>query len=298
MSGDGEIRLVAPAKINLALHITGLRKDGYHLLETVAVFTEFGDRLSLKPAVEDRLFVTGPYSATIPSGPDNIILRALALYRDITGSLTPRVSIALEKNLPAAAGIGGGSSDAAAFLKAFDRMCSSTAGYEGLHAIGHRLGADLPMCLQASPLIAKGIGEQIEPLDQFPRLALVLVNPGVEIPTPAVFKALGANRNPPLPQLNAGLTPRAVAEWLMATRNDLEAPAKILFPKIEEARYRLEETSASFVRMSGSGATFFGIFSDLEAARNAAETIAMKRPDWFVVATETLASGDIHEPDR
>jgi 4-diphosphocytidyl-2-C-methyl-D-erythritol kinase len=289
MRGHGKVRMLAPAKLNLALHVTGRRDDGYHLLDTLAVFTEFGDLLTLEIADRDQLTVTGPYSTATPCGPENIVIRALSLYREMTDVHVPPVSITLEKNLPVASGIGGGSSDAAALLKSVDRLSGYAAGDDGLAAIGGRLGADLPMCLHAAPLKATGIGEKIELLDRFPTLAVVLANPGVEIPTPTVFAELETKDNPPLPQIFTDIAVGQFADWLRSTRNDLEPPAMNLFPNIAEARRLLETSGAEFVRMSGSGATFFGIFSDMENAANAAADIKDQKPDWFVVATGTGA---------
>jgi 4-diphosphocytidyl-2-C-methyl-D-erythritol kinase len=252
--------------------------------------------LTVEPASEDRLTVIGPYANATPGGPDNIVMRALALYREMAVATAP-ASITVEKNLPIASGIGGGSSDAAALLKVIDRINGSAAGQDKLLAIGKKLGADLPMCLHASPLVASGIGERIEPLARFPALAMVLVNPAIEISTPAIFKALESKENPALPELGAVFSPEALVDWLKTTRNDLERPAGKLFPQIAEARQLLHESGALFARMSGSGATFFGIFSDNNAAKNAELKIKSERPGWFAVATRTNASGDSDEPD-
>jgi len=297
MKGASEIDVLAPAKINLALHVTGLRGDGYHLIESLAVFTVFGDRLSVKRADEDCLTVNGRHGAATPSCPDNIVMRALRLYREATGHQFPKVSILLEKRLPVASGIGGGSSDAAAVLKALDLLADDPAGPGGLQAIGCKLGADLPMCLAARPLIATGIGENIRPLKNFAKLAMVLVNPAIEIPTPSVFKALESKHNPPLPPLPAANETGQIIEWLQSTRNDLEAPAAKLFPEILAVRRLLEEAGAEFIRMSGSGATFFGIFSDMAKAREAAAYIGTQKPCWFAVATET-GEGNSYEQNQ
>lgn len=292
------VQVAAPAKINLALHITGQREDGYHLIETLAVFTRYSDIVTVEPGEADRLRLTGPYAAVTPAGGENIVMRALDAYRDFTGIKTGNIAVTVEKNLPVASGIGGGSSDAAALLKAIDRRQGGAAGREGLMKIGSLLGADLPMCLSATALIARGTGEQIEPAEQLPALAIALVNPDIEVSTRAVFEALTEKRNRPLPESKPGMSARQVIEWLEETRNDLEGPACNLFPQIAEARRALREAGAGFARMTGSGATCFGIFSDAENARQAASRIKSSRPEWFAVATETKPSGDADGTDR
>jgi 4-diphosphocytidyl-2-C-methyl-D-erythritol kinase len=197
------------------------------------------------------------------------------------------VSIRLTKNLPIASGVGGGSSDAAAALKALDRLWKLGRDHSELAGIGVPLGADLPMCLAARPLIARGIGEAMELLSGFPTLHLVLVNPGVALSTPMVFKELSRPDNPPLPRLPTPLDLAALLAWLSATRNDLEAPAHFLAPQIGEALAALSAQSAAFVRMSGSGASCFGLFENASQAKLAADTIRAARPSWFVVATRT-----------
>jgi 4-diphosphocytidyl-2-C-methyl-D-erythritol kinase len=275
----------APAKINLTLHVTGRRADGYHLLESLAVFTEFGDRLTVSPATEDVFSVSGPFAAQVPLDAGNLVIRARDALRALSPAFAWPVAISLEKNLPVASGIGGGSSDAAAALRALARHWRIEAD---LAALGLKLGADVPMCLAARPLVARGIGEHLEPLADFPPLPLVLVNPGVGVSTPDVFRALASRENPPLPRLPARLDPASVLEWLRATRNDLENPAKTLAPAIGDALDALGGTGALFARMSGSGATCFGLFeSDADAAR-AAASIRAGFPSWFVAATTSM----------
>lgn len=276
----------APAKINLALHVTGRRADGYHLLESLAVFTEFGDRLTVTPAAEDSFAVTGPFAAHVPLDAGNLVIRARDSLREASPAFATPVSITLEKNLPIASGIGGGSSDAAAVLRALARHWRTDTD---LSALGAKLGADIPMCLAARPLMALGVGEIIEPIDGFPALPLVLVNPGVAVSTPDVFRALESRQNPPLPPLPFRLDLPSIVDWLGATRNDLEAPAKALAPVIGDALDGLGRAGAAFARMSGSGATCFGLFKTTAEAEAAAKAIRQARPRWFVVATSTTA---------
>jgi 4-diphosphocytidyl-2-C-methyl-D-erythritol kinase len=346
----------APAKINLALHVVGRRDDGYHLLESLVVFTRFGDRVTIAPADVDQFTVTGPYAPMVPTDESNLVLRARnALRHALPRNTAFPVSISLEKKLPPASGIGGGSSDAAATLKGLAGLWSG-ADRVLLEKIGLSLGADVPMCLSSSPALVSGIGERIERLPSFPPLFIVLVNPGVEVSTPAVFSRLksrnnprlgrsifdsrrtGASENTPTPnpspqgggELCAGAAQRqnlaglgegseaaspspplaplwggvrgggteprkALHAWLGDTRNDLEAPALELAPVIGEALGALRSTRARFVRMSGSGATCFGLYDTSREAEAAADAMRRAQPDWFVVATESFAtSGEDH----
>ncbi|WP_378943976.1 4-(cytidine 5'-diphospho)-2-C-methyl-D-erythritol kinase [Mesorhizobium sp. ANAO-SY3R2] len=278
---------LAPAKINLALHVTGRRADGYHLLESLVVFAEFGDRIAVSSAARDSFLVEGRFARDVPLTNDNLVLRARDMLRAAyPAHPTSPVSIALEKNLPVASGIGGGSSDAAATLRALVRLWRIPVDVVTLARLALPLGADLPMCVAARPLVARGIGEQLEPVERLPALPIVLVNPGVPVETPSVFRALASRDNPPLAPLS---DTTAVRDWLTATRNDLEPPAISIEPLVGDALAALRGAGASFVRMSGSGATCFGIFDDSATAARAAEAIAGERPRWFSTATRTLA---------
>lgn len=283
------VAIDAPAKINLALHVVGQRADGYHLLESLCVFTEFGDRLAVETSDEDRFEITGPFAGGIPAGGDNLVLRARDALRRRFPASTPPASIGLEKNLPAASGLGGGSSDAAATLTALARLWRLPLDSSELKEMGLALGADVPMCLARTPLVARGVGEALEPLGRFPALPVVLANPGVEVSTPAVFRALGRRDNPPLPPLPVLNDAAALVDWLAATRNDLAAPAMGCAPVIAEVLEGLDRHGALLSRMSGSGATCFGLFRDRLAAQTAADELRSERPGWFVVAT--IANG-------
>lgn len=274
----------APAKVNLALHVTGRRDDGYHLLNTLVVFTEVGDTVSVAAAEQDSFTIQGPFAGLLDDEADNLVLRARDLLRSLYGDLPP-VAISLEKNLPVASGIGGGSSDAAATLRALMRLWGIELSADALAAAALRLGADLPMCLYARTLVARGIGEEIEPVEGMPPLHMVLANPGVAVPTPAIFRALASRENPPLPRL-AGAT--ALFDWLAATRNDLEAPAIALAPEIGDVLSALSASGAVPARMSGSGATCFGLFNSPAEAEAAASAIAARYPAWYVTATRTI----------
>lgn len=261
-------REVAPAKLNLTLHVTGRRADGYHLLDSLVVFCDLGDVVTLAEGPL-ALTVTGPFAAGLAAEPDNLCLRAARLAGR-------QVSIALEKNLPVASGIGGGSADAAAVLRG---LGASPAGTEAL-------GADVPVCMMGRPTRMRGLGEILDPLPALPALHLVLVNPGRGLATPAVFRALSRPDNPPMPDpLPAFPDAGALIAFLGDSRNDLQAPAISLMPEIGACLDALKGSGALFARMSGSGATCFGLFPDAAAAGAARNAIARNWPKWWVAAT-------------
>ncbi len=288
--GRLSVELVAPAKINLALHVTGRRADGYHLLETLVVFAADGDRIGVSPASEDRFEITGPFAAGLPADASNLVARARDLMRRRCDGAAAPVAITLEKNLPVASGLGGGSSDAAATMRALGCAWQHEEAPSTLGDAALALGADLPMCLAARPLVARGIGEAVTPVDGFPALEIVLVNPGVPVSTREIFARMESRANPPLPEPGPLRDAADVAAYLAATRNDLEPAARALAPQIGEAAADLSAQGALAARMTGSGATCFGIFADRRAARRAAERIQARHPGWFVLATRTLPS--------
>lgn len=273
----------APAKVNLALHVTARRPDGYHDIDTLCVFADLGDRLTVDASCDDRLELTGRYAPALAAELDNIVLKARDLLREANNGLpaTP-VAISLEKNLPVASGIGGGSADAAATLRALSRLWG--AALPDNASLAMKLGADIPMCLASRPLRASGIGERVELFERFADLAIMLVNPGIEISTPAIFAHLESRSNPPLPALGKSSCFADLVEWMHATRNDLQAPAIQLFPAVAGVLDAVTGSGAAFSRMSGSGATCFGLFPTLGEARIAADGIARRHPEWFVAA--------------
>lgn len=289
------IRENAPAKINLALHVTGQRADGYHLLDTLVVFSEAGDRLTVADAAQDTFTASGRFSAGLPTDAEartgNLVLRARDLLRAVAerqGIALPPVHIHLEKNLPIASGIGGGSADAAATLRGLVRLWNLTMSADQLKQIALKLGADVPMCLESRPLVARGIGEDIRLLETFPKLHLLLVNPLVEVSTPTIFKLLTDKNNPPLAIPSDGA---ASAEWiaaLQAARNDLQPPAEKLEGKITEALLMLADTKPLLARMSGSGATCFGVYETASERDSARTRLESRQPQWYLEATETL----------
>ncbi|GLS31098.1 4-diphosphocytidyl-2-C-methyl-D-erythritol kinase [Mesorhizobium albiziae] len=286
---------LAPAKINLALHVTGRRADGYHLIDSLAVFTRFGDRVTVTASDEDSFAVSGPFAAHVPLDAGNLVLRARdALRSAFPDSACPPVAIVLEKNLPVASGIGGGSSDAAAALHALADLWAIDDD-AALARIGLSLGADLPMCLAAQPLIACGVGDELSLLPNFPALGLVLVNPAVAVPTAAVFAALAKRDGEKLPPLPLAIDFHSLRNWLETTRNDLEPAARAIEPAIAAAATALDRAGSGFTRMSGSGATCFGLFETGNVAKRAAAAIRARQPGWFVAATRSVASeADAH----
>ncbi|ESW93991.1 4-(cytidine 5'-diphospho)-2-C-methyl-D-erythritol kinase [Mesorhizobium sp. C280B] len=300
MNSEASIRAShAHAKINLALHVTGRRADGYHTIESLAVFTRFGDRIETELADSDGFSVSGKYASAVPVDDNNLVVRARdALRREAGPQHAPAVAIRLEKNLPVASGVGGGSSDAAAVLRALVQTWGLDVGDAELARIGLSLGADVPMCLAARPLIARGVGDELTLVPGFPALGLVLVNPGTAVSTADVFEALGRRDNAGLPPLPHSLDFHSIRNWLESTRNDLEPAARAIQPAIGKALSVLNKAGAGFARMSGSGATCFGLFETGNVAKRAAVDIRSRHPDWFVAATRSVTSEvDAHGQD-
>ena len=285
-----EIVETAWAKINLALHVIGQRADGYHLIDSLVTFAELGDVLSFSPGDEDRLAISGPFADVLDAGADNLVIRARDLLRNAArenGLATPPVAIHLEKNLPIASGIGGGSADAAACLRGLMRLWQVPEGTLDLAGIAAALGADVPMCLVSGPLVARSIGEEITPAPALPALPIVLVNPLETVSTPAVFAALENRDSGPLAATGFSGDINDLVAALGDTRNDLEAPATRLAPVIGEVQAALDDCQPLLRRMSGSGATCFAIFHDPVAARLAGEMLRDKYPHWWVRACVT-----------
>lgn len=284
---------LAPAKINLALHVTGRRDDGYHLLDMLVVFARYGDIIRVEIAQEDSFTVSGPFAKGIPLDGGNLVLKAREALRGETQRILPPVAIHLEKNLPIASGIGGGSSDAAATLLALDEVWRLGLGFERLASIGLGLGADLPMCLhgalKGTPLAARGIGEELTPVSGFPALPMLLVNDGTAVATPDVFRALEKRDHPAL-ALASHPDIGSLCAYLQTTRNDLLSPALKLAPRIGAKLDLLRESGSLYAQMSGSGATCYAIYEDIAATERAAGHLSAERPDWFVIATQSVPS--------
>lgn len=274
------LRELAPAKINLFLHVTGRRPDGYHVLDSVAVFAGAADVLSVEPAEDFSLAVTGPFADVLAGEADNLVLRAgraLARWEGIA----PAAQLTLEKNLPVASGIGGGSADAAAALRLLTRFWNLDIPRLDLVAIAARLGADVPVCLISRPTRMGGVGEILTEAPVPPRCGILLVNPGISLATPDVFRARTGDFSAPnalLPE--AWMTAATMSRDLSRLRNDLEPAAISLCPEIADVLGAIRETyGCHLARMSGSGATCFGVYPDPDAARAAAASLA--RPGWW-----------------
>ena len=272
----------APAKINLCLHVTGQNKDGYHELDSLVLFTKFGDRISVSPDTDWGLKLSGPYGQNVPKGAENLVWRAAEMT-----NLGDGASIQLEKNLPPSAGIGGGSSDAAAVIRALSQLYPNA---ERLELDLMDLGADVSLCMTAELTRMRGIGEKLVRMGAPPSLPIVLVNPGVSLNTADVFQALEQKENPALPDDMP--SPKDLSNWLNwlnARRNDLERPAIKLRPVIRAVLVALNDFSGTkLARMSGSGATCFAITETAEQCEILAALLKQSYPDWWVVATQSL----------
>ena len=268
-------RTFAPAKINLTLHVTGQRADGYHLLDSLVVFADVGDRVRVMPATETSLEVIGPMAVGVPADETNLVMRAAALFE------LP-VSISLDKHLPMAAGIGGGSSDAAATLHAMADLVGTGTIPEGATDIG----ADVRVCLMRQAARMRGTGEDVQPVEGMPELHAVLANPGVDVSTPEVFSALTEKNGLAMPKrIPRWRAAWSAIDWIAKQRNDLEAPAREIAPVIGEVLDALTALpGARFARMSGSGATCFALFEERMEADEAAEQLAAAHPEWWITA--------------
>jgi len=278
----------AQAKVNLALHVVGRRDDGYHLLDMLVAFPDTGDALAFAPDPRSDFSLTmtaasAPALVDCPAE-DNLVLRAARAFRDAFGRPAGG-RFTLEKRLPVAGGVGGGSADAAATLRLLARLEGIEPADPVLAALALGLGADVPMCLASASARVRGIGEDLTPVPGLPPLGVVLANPGVAVATPAVFRSLAHRDNPPLPPIPPFVSGAELVAWLASTRNDLQAPAIRLEPRIGtaiEALARLD--GARFARMSGSGATCFALFDDRAAAESAAASLRRAHPDWWTAA--------------
>lgn len=272
----------APAKVNLGLRVTGKRSDGYHLLDSLVVFASIGDVVALRPshAEESLLCVRGQFATALSGDPaDNLVLQAATAFREAFGG--PAVDIILWKHLPVAAGIGGGSADAAAVLRLL--QYGAQISKAALMDLALSLGADMPMCLANAPARIGGIGEELTFLDGIPRVHAVLCNPGVPCSTPAVFKARTGDFSARADMPEGPLDNTHLAAVTNTFGNDLTAPAIQCAPTIGDCLHALAHTNDVLTHgMSGSGATCFALFETKIAAREAAKTLANAHPDWWV----------------
>jgi 4-diphosphocytidyl-2-C-methyl-D-erythritol kinase len=266
---------VAHAKVNLTLHVTA-RRDDYHLLDSVVVFAGVGDVVEARPSDTLTLKITGPFSAGLAQEPDNLVLRAARLL----GAELDRpasAALRLEKNLPVASGIGGGSADAAATLRLLSRLWDIA---DAPLSLAQQLGADVPVCIRSRPARMRGIGEVLEPLPSLPRLGLLLVNPGVPLSTADVFRARSGGFSIPAPLPPSWDDAGQLAAWLRLGSNDLEPAARAIRPEIGTVLDAIASApDCLLARMSGSGATCFGLFPEPEAASRVAAM--MRHPGWW-----------------
>jgi len=283
----GGLKVHAPAKVNLYLHVTGRRADGYHLLDSLVVFAGVADRLIASPAPVLTFEARGPFAGGLGAADDNLVLRAADGLAELAGVRTG-AAIVLEKNLPVAAGIGGGSADAAAALRLLARLWKVRPRPDALADLAAGLGADLPVCLFGRPAFLSGFGEAVTPAPALPDAWLVLVNPGVALATAEVFSRRTAppgtpGRFPPVADLDD------LVRVLAPLRNDLAEVAAGLVPQVGFALAALDRLpGCRLARMSGSGATCFGLFATADAARAAARRLRRDRPGWWVRAAPIL----------
>lgn len=284
--------VVTPIKINLALHIVGVRQDGYHLLDSLVCFSFEGDVLRYHPSRTNGFSISGTRSKGLVGERQNLVEQA----RELMGQKFPAQAkpcyFELEKNLPVASGVGGGSGDAAAVFHLLKHEWAITQKDEEWRELALSLGADVPMCLAAfqngKSLRVSGIGEKIQILENVCSLSMVLVNHGQAVPTPQIFKMLGNKTSAPLnidcSKLN---TVPSLVEELKKTHNDLYEPALVIAPELGNVLRTLEDTGALLARMSGSGATCFAIYENDNVAQYAARRIKGQYPHWFVKAVKT-----------
>ena len=273
MAVDSISRIHAPAKLNLNLRVTGRRGDGYHLLDSVVVFTGFGDWIELEPAQEDSVFVTGDFASSVSTGEDNICFRALDAFRDY-GGVAGCHSITIDKRIPVGAGLGGGSSDAAVILRYLNRTSPAPLVDTRLAKAALSLGADVPVCLAGIAQRMQGIGDILTPVEPVPRGHLVLARADAMLPTADVFRSLRESGSGEAAPLRMSELSGSVAD-IIAAGNDLQAAAMSLSPNIARVLDRLRDGNGVIAaQMSGSGSACFGLFDNCDDAATAAKTLA------------------------
>ena len=281
----------APAKINLFLHAGTKRPDGFHPLQSLAVFTDLGDVLELATGTGLSMVIGGPFGGGLEGNADNLVMQAARAMNAYN------IEFHLTKNLPVASGIGGGSSDAAAALRGLETFLNRAENQSALAAMAARLGSDVPVCLAAVAAFMEGRGEILRPVESMPRVPMLLVNPGVEVSTKDVFAALKDRSGVDMALPRGRFRDTAdLLRFLETTRNDLEASARALQPVIGEVLTAIAALpGALFARMSGSGATCFGIFADDDCCHRAAHVLKAAAPDWWIAPTFVPEAGIVHE---
>jgi 4-diphosphocytidyl-2-C-methyl-D-erythritol kinase len=281
----------ACAKINLFLHVGERRADGFHPLQSLAVFTDMGDVLAIEPGIGLSLAVDGPFAKGLASEGDNLVLKAARALGGEGAKLT------LTKNLPVASGIGGGSADAAAALRGLNQLWNAGKDDAALHDIAAGLGSDIPVCLLSQSCFMEGRGEVLRPIESMPRVPMLLVNPRVAVPTKDVFAALDERSGVEMTLPRGRFSDTAdLLRFLETTRNDLEEPARRIQPVIGEVLKALcALPGALMARMSGSGATCFAIFADDDCCQRAADRLKQSHPDWWIAPSFVPEAGITHE---
>jgi len=289
-TGAAPIEELAPAKVNLDLYVTGRRADGYHELDSLTAFAAFGDRLALREHDRLELEITGPFAAALAGEPDNLVLRAARRLAACAGRAAA-VRIVLDKRIPVAAGLGGGSADAAATLRGLNRLWRLRLTDADLAILAAGLGADVPVCLAGRPARMRGVGERVEPWDGLPPLPVLLVNPNAPLATAQVFAALRTIGSQAPRAWPPPCAPDAFLAWLRVGANHLEAPARRILPQIGAVLAMLAaQEGCALARMSGSGATCFGLFATVGARDVAAAAIAAARPGWWLAPSTVGAA--------
>lgn len=288
-AASDELTEFAPAKVNLTLHVLGRRADGYHEIDSLVAFADVGDRLTFRAGQWLELVVSGPTGAAAGSSDDNLVLKAARALAERVEGLRLGQFI-LDKQLPVAAGLGGGSSDAAAALRLLAQAHGLSLQDRRLQEAAQATGADVPVCLNPRARMMRGIGEILSDPMTLPELPVLLVNPGLAVPTRDVFAALAAPAlaGPPEPDEFIAIDTDAASlvPMLAGRRNDLQTPAIKLQPVIADVLRALERSANCLLaRMSGSGATCFGLFGSRAAAGEAARKMQAAHPDWWVCAT-------------
>ncbi|MEM6616919.1 MAG: 4-(cytidine 5'-diphospho)-2-C-methyl-D-erythritol kinase [Pseudomonadota bacterium] len=283
--GASGLTCLAAAKVNLALSITGQRSDGYHLIDSLIGFAAIGDKVTVRAAETLSVSVDGPFASDVPTDDRNLALVSARALADLTQVWSPTAHIQITKNLPVASGLGGGSADAAATVRLLARFWQAE---RHLLEACEAAGSDGPMCLVSETLRARGIGEKLAPAPPLPKCAMVLVNPGISVSTAEIYGALTDRERPALsaPQYSSLAE---LVSYLEHEENGLEAPAISFAPAINDALKALRsEDGCRFARMSGSGATCFGLFDEQRHATAAANRLSAAHPAWWVVSTRFL----------
>ena len=282
------LTVFAPAKVNLFLHVTGRKPDDYHTLDSLVCFADIGDSVKIEAADKFSLTITGPFAHQLSdedrrddASSTNLVVRAARSLAAVAKK-TLNCKIILTKNLPVASGLGGGSSNAAATLWGLQDLWSLPRNAPYLPPLMKTLGADVPACMPCAPLRMRGIGEIIEPIDIPMEIPIVLINPLKPCPTRSVFLNFNGHKKSDLKNIPPLLSLPTLVSFLEKTENDLTQPAISIIPEIGNALSALRLQSCIFARMSGSGATVFGLFADETTAAKSAQAIAADNPDWWV----------------